>query len=456
MRIAIAGANGFVGRHLIDALLSQTNHQIVALTRSSGARSLDARLTWQTCDLFSILQLEEALKGVDVAYYLVHSMSPNERLAQGTFEDFDLMLADNFARACRACGVRQIIYLGGIIPRSTKLSAHLASRLEVEEALSAHAVPLTTLRAGLIIGPKGSSYQILERLVRRLPVMLCPSWTQTLSSPVDISDVVRSLIWVLGRQAEVMNRFFDLAGAEVLSYQQLMRQVALRMGLRRLFIPVPFFSPTISKLWVRLFSGVPSDLVYPLVESLKYEMLPDPRKRLAGIAEPIRLQESLDRAASDTARSAQRRSAQAETVRSVQRMRAPRGATAQSIADEYMNWLGRVFAYVIVVKRQGDTCRFSLFGRLDLLVLERSRSRSAQDRELLYLTGGVLVRNLQRKPRLEFRLVLGGRYVLAAIHDFVPALPWFIYRNTQAVLHLLVMRAFGRYLNLSATQNKAG
>ena len=179
--VAITGAAGFVGSALCEALESKT--RVVALGRRfpppSGAPSDliengNAGIERRRCDLFSIPETELALKGADVAVYLVHSMSPNARLTQGSFENLDLLLADNFARAARQAGVKRIVYLGGLLPSdpSRGLSPHLQSRLEVEHALAAHGVPVTAIRAGLIVGAEGSSLNLLVRLVERLPLAI--------------------------------------------------------------------------------------------------------------------------------------------------------------------------------------------------------------------------------------------------------------------------------------------
>ncbi|MCX6126130.1 MAG: NmrA family protein, partial [Proteobacteria bacterium] len=127
-------------------------------------------------------------QGADTAIYLVHSMMPHARLVQGKFEDFDVMIADNFARACKSVGVKRILYLGGIIPPGA-LSQHLASRLEVEQVLGSYGINLAVVRAGLIVGPRGSSFAMMANLVKRLPVMLCPAWTSTLGQPSSLEDV---------------------------------------------------------------------------------------------------------------------------------------------------------------------------------------------------------------------------------------------------------------------------
>ena len=177
MKICIAGATGFIGRKLCEALAER--HQVIAITRrtitgqpeSSVAPVMQVPqpgIVWRSADLFSLLQLERALDGADVAVYLVHSMLPASRLTQGSFEDLDLILADNFARAAKLRGIKRIIYLGGLLPRG-ELSPHLRSRKEVEDVLASHGVPTVTLRAGLVIGPQSSSYRIMERLVRQVP-----------------------------------------------------------------------------------------------------------------------------------------------------------------------------------------------------------------------------------------------------------------------------------------------
>ncbi|HET6346301.1 MAG TPA: NAD(P)H-binding protein, partial [Myxococcota bacterium] len=151
MRVAIAGATGFIGRALRGAL-EDAAHEIIALSRSASDRPGGARTVWRSVNLFNLLHTERALAGAEVAFYLVHAMHPSARLTQGRFDDLDLICADNFARAARAVGVRHIIYLGGIIPQGTEaLSDHLRSRLEVEQTLAAHGVPVTALRAALVV-----------------------------------------------------------------------------------------------------------------------------------------------------------------------------------------------------------------------------------------------------------------------------------------------------------------
>ncbi|MFN7729056.1 MAG: NAD-dependent epimerase/dehydratase family protein [Bdellovibrio sp.] len=448
--IVIAGASGYIGKELIASLLEKfPKAQITALSRSAQP-SDDPRVQWKPCDLFSLKSLEAALPPqIDFAYYLVHSMSPTAQLDQGSFADYDLLLADNFCRALKRSGLRQLVYLGGLIPEGVQLSLHLQSRLEIEETFTEHKIPTTVLRAGLILGESGSSSQILIKLVQRLPVMICPHWTQTMTTPVDLQTVLVGLLSVLNSR-EHTNKVFDLAGCEPLTYADMMRQTARRMGLRRWFIPVPFFTPTLSRLWVSLITNSPKSLVYPLVESLEHPMLAR-AAHLLNRTESNRTYMMLLEKASlkpKSRRSIYQFRAKRKTVRSVQRLPLDCDKDAQWIKDHYSSWLPRFLKPFILVRQKGDTTQFYFWGlRVCLLELRLSTERSNPDRQLLYITRGLLVAK-NNSGRLEFRVVLGRRYVIAAIHDFTPALPWFIYKYTQAKLHLLVMNSFRKNLEL--------
>ncbi|MBM4394046.1 MAG: NAD(P)H-binding protein, partial [Deltaproteobacteria bacterium] len=192
----MAGATGFVGRYLC-ALLQDRGFDVTALGRSVPDDTTVDGVRWRRADLFSLRETERALEGIEVVYYLVHSMLPSSGLTQASFEDMDLILADNVARAAAKVGAKRIIYLGGLIPIDATLSRHLESRREVESALGTHAVPVTTVRAGLVIGPEGSSFSILERLVRRLPSMVLPRWTRERTQPIALDDVVELLVRVV-------------------------------------------------------------------------------------------------------------------------------------------------------------------------------------------------------------------------------------------------------------------
>ena len=452
--VVIAGATGFVGRALAHALAP--DHHVVGLSR--GAREPDADVAaWRGCDLFSLLDAERALEGADLAVYLVHSMMPSAHLTQGSFRDFDLVCADNFARAARKAGARQIVYLGGLTPAGEHLSAHLASRLEVEQALEGYGVPVTTLRAGLVIGPGGSSFEMLRRLVERLPAMLCPVWTSTRMQPIALADVVSLLRYVLGREA-CFGQNYDVGSPDVLNYRELLGLTGELLGHRRAMYPVPFLTVGLSRLWVRLITGAPLDLVGPLVESLEHEMVAGDRRLqamagLPGLSARAALELALAPAPSSSpprAPIAFRPSSPraARRVRSVQRMGLPLGRDAAWAAEEYVRWLPTFFRGLLRVDVDvdaGRVCRFRFVGVGVLLELTPAPARSTPDRQLFYVTGGALARPTKR-ARFELRQVLDGSVLLAAIHDFEPRLPWPVYTLTQAPFHKLVMLAFGRHL----------
>ena len=276
LRVAITGATGFVGNALASGLESEC--AVIALGRrypSAVESADDVRLNVpgivrRRCDLFSVSQTHAALVGAEIAVYLVHSMSPNARLTQGRFEDLDLLLADNFARAAAVAGVRRIIYLGGLLPtgEGASLSPHLASRLEVEKALGAHGVPVTAVRAGLVVGAEGSSLNLLVRLVERLPVMICPSWTSSRTQPIALSDVLEILEHCCFDE-ETAGRVCEVGGPDVLSYREMMQVTARVVGRRRPMIPVPVVTPALSELWVSLVTMTSRSLVRPLIASLE-------------------------------------------------------------------------------------------------------------------------------------------------------------------------------------------
>jgi uncharacterized protein YbjT (DUF2867 family) len=447
----IAGASGFIGRALIDRLLADPNCEVVALSRRPQV-SVHSRLHWRQCDLFSMKQLAEAMAGCDRAFYLVHSMLPTAALDQGSFYDFDLILADNFARCAKSAGVGHVIYLGGMIPDDGELSWHLRSRLEVETVLRQSGIPCTVLRAGLILGRGGSSFDILMKLVKRLPWMVCPAWTRTVSQPIALDEVIHALIQSL-KELQHRDRVYDLGGPQVMTYQELLLKTAEVLGVRRKLYSFNLIPLGLSRLWVSLITGSPRDLVYPLVLSLKHPMVARSDQSWtdwSGERIPVgrALLESLSPRLNGKGMVSLPSAPESKVVRSVQRLSLPGGWNAERVADEYFRWLPRFLFFIVRVRVSGKECSFYLISpRLLLLKLEKSAERSTPDRQLLYVRGGWLASPGTPRGRLEFREALGSRVILAALHDFVPALPWVIYRFTQALIHVFVMRAFGRHLD---------
>jgi uncharacterized protein YbjT (DUF2867 family) len=453
-KILIAGASGFIGRALIDQLLKQDNIQIVALSRGTR-ESHDPRVEWKKCDLFSLKDITIAMEGCDEAYYLVHSMLPSASLSQGQFYDFDLIMADNFIRAGLAHHLKHIIYLGGMIPAGEELSWHLRSRLEVEETFRHSSIKTTVLRAGLIIGPHGSSFTILQRLIERLPLMICPAWTNTRSQPVALKDIVKVLVRSLN-DPSLQGRIYDIAGPEVITYQGLIAKASAKIKKTTTVFTLNIIPLALSRLWVSLITGVPKDLVYPLVLSLRYEMLPSPTYHWPHSED---LSTSLDETLEEALRTPSRAPYKGyrppeKDVRSIQRLVLPEGRNAEWVALEYFNWLPTFFSTLVKVIISGNRCTFYLFHpSIQILILLKSEERSAPDRQLLYVIGGLLSGKMDR-GRLEFREVLDRRYVMAALHEFRPALPWYIYYWTQAIVHLIVMKAFSEHLKWHVISQK--
>jgi uncharacterized protein YbjT (DUF2867 family) len=449
--VAIAGATGFVGSHLIGSLTG--DFRVVALARSPRA-SAERDVEWRVCNLFSSTSTRAAMSGVDIAVYLVHSMMPSSRLFQGDFHDTDLLLADNFAKACAHAGVKRIVYLGGLVPEGGFVSQHLQSRLEVEGVLRASGIPVTCLRAGMVVGPGGSSFEILRALVSRLPWMILPKWTRSSGQAVFLDDVVAVLKASL-TDPSFSGRTFDLVNGESLSYEDLLRQTAAALGKRRFMLPVPITSTGFSKRWVQLFSRASLELVSPLVDSLQCD-LPQlkPSVEIAPfiryptfasmVTETLRRSDGHERAtAMTTTRTA------VATVRSIQRLPAMPDHDAHFISNEYMSWLPQFFRTIIRVARVPGTPRitFSLaLLRSPLLVLELIEQGEDRSRDKFHIIGGLLSKTTTT-GWLEFRQIAHRRYTLAAIHEFVPALPWLVYILTQAPVHAWVMHRFGEHLS---------
>ncbi len=446
-KVAIAGATGFVGRWFIERYKSK--YDIIALSRRK-VEGEDFDVQWREVDLFSISSSIKALQDVDYALYLVHSMQPSTRLNQASFEDTDLLLADNFSRAASECKVKQIVYLGGILPKDDKrLSKHLKSRYEVERVLGSRDTPLTTIRAGIIIGPGGSSFKIIKKLVQNLPVMACPKWTLSKNQPADLELALNAIDMLIGND-QFHHQFVEIGGREVITYMEILKITADVMGKKRWIFSVPFFSLGMSKLWVGLFSGSSTDFVSPLIESLKHEMTLNPSHRL-NQKNSVSINDSITRALFQESTIPilpsfkANQSKPKNTVRSVQRISNPAKKSASWVAKQYPIWLSTNFRSLIKVENHENQLKFKLFG-VSLLQLEYVDERSDKNRQLFYITGGFLTK---RKDLgwLEFRSILQGAYIITAIHEFVPRLPWIIYRFTQAKSHSFVMKRFENYIS---------
>ncbi|MFB6132216.1 MAG: NAD(P)H-binding protein [Halanaeroarchaeum sp.] len=262
MDVLVTGATGFVGSHLVPALLER-GHEVRALVRDRERYEGPASVTLAEGDLLDAPSLEGVFDGVDATYYLVHSMG-----ASGDFEAKDRTAARNFARAASDGGVSQVVYLGGLGGETGTLSEHLRSRREVETVLESGDYDLTVFRAAIVVGAGSSSFRIVVSLARRLPVMITPAWVRTESQPIYIDDVVAYLAGAIETHA-ARGRTFEIGGPEVLTYQEMMRRTAAIMGRRPFIVPVPVLTPRLSAYWVDLVTDVPASVAHPLIEGMK-------------------------------------------------------------------------------------------------------------------------------------------------------------------------------------------
>ncbi|MGH3866292.1 MAG: NAD(P)H-binding protein [Pseudonocardiaceae bacterium] len=263
MKVLVAGSSGFVGRRLCSAL-AEAGHAVRAMTRRPESyRGVGEAVRGDVRDAGS---LSVALAGCDVAYYLVHSLDDAD------FEQRDAEAARMFAGAAAEAGLRRIIYLGGLGDDADNLSVHLRSRREVEELLGSGGVPVTTLRAGIIVGYGGISWEMTRQLVEHLPIMVTPCWVQTRTQPIAVADVVRYLVGVL-EVPEAVARAFDIGGPDVLTYVDMMRRVAAIQGRPLLVVPVPLLSPQLSSLWLSLVTDVDAQTGRSLIDSMINEMV---------------------------------------------------------------------------------------------------------------------------------------------------------------------------------------
>jgi uncharacterized protein YbjT (DUF2867 family) len=262
MRVAIAGATGFIGSVLTSALVRE-GHDVTALTRRPADYAGAGRAV--PADIDDAPSLRRALDGQDAAYYLVHSMAVRD------FAVRDRAGASAFAAAAAGAGLSQVIYLGGLGDDRDELSEHLRSRREVESVLRDGA-PTTALRAGIVIGDGSISWEILRQLVERLPVMVTPRWVRTRTQPIAVDDALIDLVGVLGRP-ETIGAIYDIGGPEVLTYLEMMQIASRVMDRRRLILGVPLLSPRLSSHWLRLITDVDLPTARALVDSLTNEVV---------------------------------------------------------------------------------------------------------------------------------------------------------------------------------------
>ncbi len=261
--ILLTGATGYIGGRLLRSF-EDSGHPVRCLARQPE-KVVPIKLTTEVVagDCLDEASLDGALAGVRCAYYLVHSMA-----AGSHFEDLDRRAAYNFGRAAARAGLRRIVYLGGLADNTSSLSAHLRSRAETGDALRAGGVPVIEFRASVVIGAGSLSFQMIQALVERLPVMVCPRWVATLTQPIAVDDVLAYLVAALDLP-EGRGRVFEIGGPDVVSYGDMMQEYARLRGLRRLLLPVPVLTPHLSGLWLALVTPAQARVGRALVDGLK-------------------------------------------------------------------------------------------------------------------------------------------------------------------------------------------
>ena len=263
MRILVTGASGFVGSRLVAALEGE-GHEVRAMTRRPERYQGAGRPV--AGDVGEEASLREALEGCDAAYYLVHSLDDPD------FERKDANAARAFARAAAAVGVERIIYLGGLGQDGDQLSRHLRSRREVEQLLGGTGVPVTVLRAGIVVGHGGVSWEMTRQLVAHLPAMVTPRWVSTRTQPIAVADVVRYLVGVL-EAPEATGRVFEVGGPDVLTYLQMLTRIAEVQNRHLFVVPVPLLSPQLSSRWLAFVTDVDVTTGRSLIDSMANEVV---------------------------------------------------------------------------------------------------------------------------------------------------------------------------------------
>jgi uncharacterized protein YbjT (DUF2867 family) len=259
VRVVVFGASGTIGRVLLPAV--DREHEVVAVSRRPRAAQSE-RMHWAVADASDPASVRRVLEGAQVVYYLVHSLDSPD------FEERDRQAAEIVAREAERAGVDQIIYLGGLGDDAPGLSPHLRSRIETGRRLASGGVPVTVLRAAMVIGPRSAAFETIVALVDRLPGMVTPRWVSTPTQPIALVDVVRYLAGLCGLE-KAFGASFDAGGPEVMTYREMIERIARLRGRHPLIVEVPVLSPRLSSYWLHLVTPVNAQMARPLIEGLR-------------------------------------------------------------------------------------------------------------------------------------------------------------------------------------------
>lgn len=271
MKILLTGTTGYIGKRLLPLLLEQ-GHEVICCVRDKQRFNADGisnnpNLSLLEIDFLKEVPTADGIKDIDAAYYLIHSMTSNIE----DFEKLEELSAANFMKLAANTGVKRIIYLGGI-SNSDNLSKHLASRRKVEDILGGTSIPLTTIRAGIIVGSGSASFEIIRDLVEKLPVMVTPKWLNTRNQPVAIRNILECLTGVLDHP-ETSGRSWDIGGPDIMTYKEMLLQFASVRGLKRFIYTVPVMTPRVSSYWLYFVTSTSYKLAVNLVNSMKVEVV---------------------------------------------------------------------------------------------------------------------------------------------------------------------------------------
>ncbi len=264
--ILVTGSTGFIGKKLLTRL-SNSEYTVKAMSRSKYPDT--DNIQYVQADAFNVDSLTTATKGIEIAFYLLHSMEGSKK-DWVEFATREKQQADNFLKSATESGVKRIIYLGGLVNESLDLSKHMQSRHNVGRILASGDIPVTELRASLIIGSEGGSYAMLRYLVERLPIMICPKWVKSYTQPIAIDNLVDYLIGVM-KNFETSGKILEIGGPDVMTYEQLMRLYSYILNRNLTVIQIPFLTPRLSSYWIDLVTPVKASLARPLVDSLVYD-----------------------------------------------------------------------------------------------------------------------------------------------------------------------------------------
>ena len=454
--LAIVGASGFIGSALSRYVAH--DYTTIALTRSrhrAAEGSPGSPVNWQACDFFLRSEMREALSGVDQIVYLAHTRVPTARLDQARCSDMDVLQADNCAMAAAQHGVRQIIYLSGLLPEGNVSQQMIRERSEIVSVLENYGTPVTVIRTSLVVGPGSSAVSFLTNVVCRLPIIPIPRWAQTMRQPIALTDLLRAIKYCLDNPATSV-RSFDIGGPDCLSTTEIVARIAQSSGSNRQVRLVSWF-PAIPYGWLlRLFSpSTHPGLINFFLQGIRYDMKIDDNPLQKIVAQGAL---SLSAALQDISLTSPRKKSLARdrkdferssSVRSIQRIPRPDDWNAESLSEYYYHWLARlVWPFVYSRRLEDGSWRIEVRGiKLVLLSLSLSESHSTEQRRLYFINGGMLASTSEEsKGRMEFRDLAMEPSTIIAIHDFTPKLPWRFYNLTQATIHGWVMRRFQKHM----------